>query len=98
TPAGLANERESPLVGLPAAPAIERLTKRIVWIVPGQREQRHAGAELEIVGGPEDRMKGWTFAPQHDPGAEIEPWPQHRVGQIGAHLVEATERRPVSDE
>src|ERR1700747_3165150 len=36
-------------------------------------------------------MNGRTLAREHDPGAEIEPWPQHRVCQIGARLVEGAD-------
>src|ERR1700674_4075877 len=36
-------------------------------------------------------MKGWTLARKHDPGAEIESWPQQRVGQIRVRFIDGAD-------
>jgi hypothetical protein len=88
---GLTNKRERLLVGLPVTPAVERMAKHIIRIVRGQREEGHAGPEFDIVGRVENRMQGRTFGFQHDPGALIEPWPEHRMRQIGARFVQGAD-------
>jgi hypothetical protein len=36
-------------------------------------------------------MKRWPLAREHDPGAEIESWPQQLVGQIGARFIDGAD-------
>src|SRR5437660_7655312 len=36
-------------------------------------------------------MRGWTLARQHNPCAEIESWPQQRMGQIGARFIDGAD-------
>src|SRR4029077_21258679 len=47
--------------------------------------------EFHVVGRAENRMKGWTLARKHDPGAAIESWPQHRMGQIRPRFIDGAD-------
>src|SRR5215470_12958737 len=84
----MANESKGLLVRPTVAPPIERALKRAVLLLRCDREQRCARPKLHIIGRAENRMERSRLDLEYRPRAEIEPWPEYRVREIGARLGE----------
>src|SRR5690348_14831116 len=69
-------------------PAIERLVESTHRIGRRDGEQRHRGLELRVIGRAEYLIQRSGFKLQNRAGAELEPRPQNRMGEIGTSFVQ----------